>query len=303
MVNDSFTSIATSLAGNIAGVGTGQNSLAAPQIANLLGFNIPGVPIISSRDLFLTQMESWFTSIPLTTQWIILINEYPKCVNTSILQSLERTDGSRKGFDIDSAGTILKSYPLQKITGCIFAQAVALPGEAFGTENINIDNSRGFNPVPISKDREPNNDLLIDFLETNTSFVDFVLRPWIIAGAHYGFVARDPNNPSESIKNVKTTITVLQYTRTYQGISMIPRKVWHYYNCAPTSIPNQQMGYDGEGFIAGRNFFQTKWTFSHYTVENNLYLPLPSIISRISSGQLPSILAPISKNLNPAAFF
>jgi len=87
-VNDPFSSALNSLGENIAGIGTGSNPLFAPQVTQLFGLNIPGVPIISTRNYFLTQMESWFTAIPMSTQWIVLIDKYPAGLKTSIIQGL-----------------------------------------------------------------------------------------------------------------------------------------------------------------------------------------------------------------------
>ena len=297
-MNDPFSSALASIGDNVGGVFTGQNPLFAPSVANIFGFNIQGVPLISARDFFLVQMESWATSIPLQTQWIILINEYPKSINTSIIQNLERVDGGKKGFDVDRAKSILTSFPLQKITGCIFAQGVNLPGDDFAVDYPAIENQRGFRPPPIAMARANPDLITFDFLETNLSFTDFIIRPWVIAGSHFGFVSRNPQDNTESIKNVKTTVTVLQYTRTFQQVSMIPRKIWTFYNCAPIRVGEQAYTYDTESFAGGRAYHSTKWVYSHYTVENNLYLPLTSIINRISNGQLPSISTLQNGSLN-----
>ena len=300
-MNNPITSAINSIGRNITNVTNGQNPLFAPQIANLFGFNVQGIPLISARDYFLTQMESWFTSIPLTTQWIVLVHSYPQCVNTRIIQGFEKTGGSRNSFDIDRAVSILKSAPLQKIVGCLFVQGINIPGDGLEVENVNISNNRGFLGVPITRARKPLDNLTIEFLETNTSFTDFVVRPWMIATSHYGLVARNPRDPAEQAKNVKTTITVMQYTRTMQKISMIPRKIWHFYNCAPISVPNQQMTYDQESME--RNILKTEWTYSHYTVENNLYFPLATIINRISRGELPGIFPELPSSVDVAGFF
>ena len=284
-----LTDAANSISDNIQGVVNGSNPLFSPQIGNLLGFNIPGAPLISARDYFLVQMESWFTALPLTTQWVVLINEFPKCVNTSIIQGLERTQGDKKGFDIDQAFQLLTSFPLQKVNGCLFAQGFDIPPEEHTIDYINVENNRGFTPGVIARDRSNPGILSLDFLETNTSFSDFVIRPWVIAGSHFGYVARDPSNALESNKNVKTTLTILQYTRSLQNVSMIPNKVWQFFNCAPFNVGNRSGTYDEEAFVAGRNFMQTKWIYSHYTVENSLFFPLPTIINRIMKGQIPTI--------------
>ena len=302
-MNDPFTGAIRSIGQNISKVVGGENPLFAPQLANLFGFNLPGVPIISARDYFLTQMESWNTSIPINTQWMVIIDRYPRCINTSILQGLERVEGDKKGFDVSRAVSILTSYPLQKITGCIFAQGVDIPGEGLSVDSVNIQNNAGYTPAPIAGNRVYPSQLTLQFLETNTSFTDLVLRPWVIAASHFGFVARDPKSPGEAIKNVKANVTILQFTRTFQGIAMIPRKIWRFYNCCPIEIGNRSMGYDEGGLTEGRGLMTTKWVYSHYTIETNFYFPLVSIIDRISKGTLPSILAPISKNLDIRGIF
>jgi hypothetical protein len=231
-VNDPFSSALESLGQNIAGIGTGSNPLFAPQVTQLFGLNLPALPIISTRDYFLTQMESWFTAIPMATQWIILIDNYPSGLNTSIIQGLERTDGSKSGFDIDGAKNILASYPANKVIGCLFANNVTIPNEAWNVESVYVDNNRGFLPGVLGGGRNHEAPVLdIGFRETNTSFIDFVIRPWVILAAHFGLVARDPNDIKQSIKNMKVNMHIMQYTRSRAGVSMIPRKIWNFYNC------------------------------------------------------------------------
>lgn len=301
-MNNPFTDALNSLGQNFTGIGRGTNPLFAPQVTNLFGFNIPGVPLISVRDYFLTQMESWFTSIPMATQWIVVIDRYPPALRTSILQSLERTDGSKKGFDIDSAANILKSFPLQKVIGCLFAQGATIPTEQFSPESISIPNNRGFLPGVLggSRNTEPPT-LVLDFLETNTSFIDFVIRPWVILGSHFGMVARPGDrNGLRDAKNMKVNMTILNYTRTLQNISMIPRKAWTFYNCMPFNVAEQNFEYETEQ----KTVYSTRWTYSNYTVENSLYLPVQDIVNRISNGDIPRIstLQNGIGNINPLGF-
>jgi len=301
-VNNPFTDALNSLGQNFTGIGRGTNPLFAPQVTNLFGFNIPGVPLISVRDYFLTQMESWFTSIPMATQWIVVIDRYPPALRTSIIQSLERTDGSKKGFNIDSAANILKSFPLQKVIGCLFAQGATIPTEQFSPESITIPNNRGFLPGVLggARNAEPPT-LVLDFLETNTSFIDFVIRPWVILGSHFGMVARPGDrNGLRDAKNMKVNMTILNYTRTLQNISMIPRKVWTFYNCMPFNVAEQNFEYETEQ----KTVYSTRWTYSNYTVENSLYLPVQDIVNRISNGEIPRIstLQNGIGNINPLGF-
>lgn len=289
-MNDPFSSALDSLGQNIAGVGTGSNPLFAPQIATLFGLNLPAVPIISTRDYFLTQMESWFTTIPMSTQWIVLIDSYPSALKTSVIQGLERIDGSKQGFDIDNAKNILTSFPLQKVVGCLFASEVTIPNESFEVDSASVENNRGFIPGVLGGARTNTAPVLdIQFRETNTSFIDFVVRPWVILGAHFGMVARPGDvNGSRDPKNMKVNIHVMQYTRSRAGVSQVPRKTWNFYNCMPFTVNEETLDYTEEKTVA----YNTRWTYSNYTISDSLYLPIPDIINQFAKYGVPSVLNP-----------
>ena len=109
-MNNPFTEVIRGLGQNVSGLLTGENPLSNPSITSLFGFTVPGTPLISSRDYFLSQMESWFTTVPMRTQWMVLIQSYPTLLTTSVLQNLERTEGNFNNFNISQAVSILKSY-------------------------------------------------------------------------------------------------------------------------------------------------------------------------------------------------
>jgi hypothetical protein len=229
-INNPFSSAINSLFSNAEGLFTGTNPLTQPQVGKLFGFNIQGTPLVSTRDYFLLQLESWVTSIPLQSQWIVLIQSFPSCINTDIIQGLERTGGNYNNYDINQAKNLLVSHPFQKVNGCLFAQSVTIPDEKMTTKQLSITNPRGFLPAMLSDGRTASNNLTITFLETNTSFADFVIRPWVIAAEHFGFVARENDTVSrKDARNVKSTLYIMEYTRTYQHVSMIPRKVWTFF--------------------------------------------------------------------------
>lgn len=286
-MNNPFTSALNSLGQNFVDLGAGTNASFAPQAINLFGFNIPAVPIISPRDYFLVQMESWFTAIPSSSQWIVVVDNYPQALRTSVIQGLERTDGSRKGFDISIAKTILTSYPLQKIVGCLFANSVTIPTEQFAVATASVPNNRGFLPGVLGSNRDTEFPTLnIEFRETNTSFIDFVIRPWVILGSHYGMTARPGDRLSvKDPKNMKVNMTLIEYARTLNGISMIPRKVFNFFNCMPYQVSEETLEYTDDKLVS----YVTRWTYSNYTVEPNLYLPVADIVNRIANGAIPRI--------------
>jgi hypothetical protein len=293
-LNDALNLAKDALLGNAEGLLTGRNPLTQPQIGELFGFNIQGAPLVSTRDYFLLQLESWLTTIPLRSQWVILIQPFPSCINTEIMQGLERTGGDPKNFDINQAKGILASYPFQSVNGCLFAQSVTIPNESMMSSKTDaaIKNNRGFLPGVLSNGRQSGygRDLTIDFLETNASFTDFVIRPWVIAGEHFGFVARENDSPySRDFRNVKSTLYIMEYSRTFQNVSMIPKKIWTFFNCAPIGVESYKLDYNEPNTAPT---ISTTWTYTNYAVANSLYLPLPNIIDRISQafrGKFPSI--------------
>ena len=288
-MNNPFSELIRGLGDNVSGLLTGKNPLSQPSITSLFGFTVPGTPLVSSRDFFLSQMESWFTTIPMRTQWMVLIESYPALLQTSVIQNLERTEGNFNNFDISQAVSILKSYPLNRVVGCIFAQGADIPQLEIletGRDKIFNQQQRGFIPGVISNGRSPFTDLTIQFRETNTSFVDFVVRPWTMLAEHFGMIARPPGDE----RNVSTTIKILQFTRTYQELSQIPRKIWTFYNCMPVSVASSNLTYDQEAM----DIANTTWAFSNYCVENNLYLPLPDIINKINKNGFKSLIPKIS---------
>jgi hypothetical protein len=252
--------------GNLGG------SLGAPNV-QLLGTNIPGVPLVSFRDSFLKSMESWIGTIPLRTQYIIFFDNFPSGLRTNVIQNLEPVQADKKGFDIDRARAVLTAYPFQGINGCMFAQGAAIPDDTFQTNHAEIPNNMGLIPGLVGQGRAKFSPLTINFRETNTSFVDSLVRPWVILGAHAGMVAR----PEDSNLNVKTNVTIVQYTRSFQKLSQVPRKVWKFYNCVPTHINTTNLSYDSEALET----YNTRWAYTHYTLEDNLYLPLPDLIDKI----------------------
>lgn len=183
-----------------------------PSLGNILGINIPGYPLISTRDYFILQLESWFTTIPLQSQWMVWIDLFPACIRTDVIQGLERSVGDSRNWDVSFAKTLLTSPVYQNISGCIFAQSVQTPEENSNFGKAAINNTRGFLPGIISDGRSNSQTLNIDFMETNTSFIDFVIRPWVIAGEHFGFFAREGDvGNNRDFRNVKATIQVYEF--------------------------------------------------------------------------------------------
>jgi len=258
--------------------------LAAAPSLDLIGANIPFAPLISFRDYFLDNFNQWTNALPLNTQFIILFDNYPPGLSTANLRNLEPIVNS-SGHDIDIASAILTNAKNQSIIGCIFANGFQIGSEQLEATEATIDNNRGFIPGTILGGRSgfSGNQFQINFRETNTSFTDIIMRPWLIMAAHHGYVARNKSLTTEAEKDMKCNITILQYTRSDKGLSQIPRKTWRFFNCIPTSLDTRQHTYTDDEAIQNYN---VSFAYDKYEISNNLYLTVDQFI----------------KNLNPFGF-
>lgn len=273
------------------------NILKNPSTAsvNLFGTNVPMVPLISQRDHFLRMLSTWSGSIPNQFMWMVLIDRFPPAVSTQMLQKFEpRGDGGNIGNNIDKNLRTTAGYLYQRVAGCYFAQGATLPGEATTYQYSNVNKPRGFIGGMYADPRATLQPLTLQFMETNTSFVDFTIRPWTILASHLGLVARpgdDPASGNVDDQNIKTNITIIQLAKTYQGRSPVQRKVWRFYNCVPFSVSTQEL----QTGATDVERISTQWAYTNYTVGGLPFVPIEEIIESFSSGKLPNIINGITQ--------
>jgi hypothetical protein len=125
----------------------------------------------------------------------------------------------------------------QKTKGCLFAQAVQIPGEnnVANPEGIQFGGYiRGY----VGGGRDPLEPLKITFLETNISFVDNVIRPWVITTSYLGMIAR-----SGADKNYRCNISVYKLgVVTPQDFPFILQK-YTFYGACPVNVSGEEYNY------------------------------------------------------------
>ena len=218
-----------------------------------------------TTDHFLQTLENWNTAIPFKFHWIVRFysptfpgphgmidpnaaSNRPETVSLMELGSTAAHAVNRYepvGYNDremrNSQGNILTEFNMNSPLGCIFAQGCVIPGETHSVENPSVQNSMGFLPGVISSNRSPLAQLTVQFRETNTSFADAIIRPWIISLSHYGLVARPPGD----WRNVKRDIEVLQLARVASGHPLVIRKRFLFHNCVPTTLDTSELTHDG----------------------------------------------------------
>jgi hypothetical protein len=212
---------------------------------------------LSSFLEFLSKPE---TSIPLNSNFLLAF-DIPLPVKEGAFSAYEQSTNDwntlaaprKKLLDIFDTGLGFKK-------ACIFSNGISLPQESYSTQREG-NNNAGIVQGVVSSSRRQQEVLQTTFLETNQSFIDFVMRTWIILGSHYGLIAR--NSPAT---NIKTTMTAIFYDRFLQNKA---RKVYRFYGCVPVAIVNS--GYATHDFGTSKiDPAKIEWVYNYYTVSNSL---------------------------------
>lgn len=248
--------------------------------------------LIDYRSIFHTQLtENWNFQTPNRSLWYVVFNGFPAALGLESINDLESTtvDGfsnarthKMHGAEYESIVGTGPSNPSQphlntpsselqnlhsdqQMTGCIFAQGCQIPQESMGYSRRPVNQGRGFIPGLVAEQRNEFNPLVLEFRETNISFLDVVLRPWITLASHYGLVTYPPE---DFIKNIKTHIDIYQLAMgNNRSMAHVVRKKFSFYNCVPFQIAQQSATHDVDGGSVPP--VDTQWMYSHYQFETS----------------------------------
>ena len=232
-------------------------------------------PVLGSPyEYYLELLGKWPTSIALASQWLIHINF------DSVSGLMSNLQGSVKNRELSkwqlSNGVTQKLIDgsLQNsdgnLTGCIFARQVNLPRDEIEASNQGLDYG-GFMAPATANNRSKYEPFSITLVETNASFLDFVIRPWLIMVGYNGLVARKP----KTAKYVKASyINVVMYSKIGHGKGMGIRKIYSFENAAPISIGGETYSYTEEGL----RYSDVKFVYDRYSIldgDSGKYINLP----------------------------
>jgi hypothetical protein len=142
-------------------------------------------------------------------------------------------------------------------TGCAFARQVVLPGETIG-----VAGGRGLEYggylVPLTLDgRNSQGGVQVTFLETQASFVDHIIRPWILKVGYKGLVARE----NDEVRCKTMTVNYLKRNGSDKKLSV--RKTFKFYNVVPNSLSGFTNSQSEEGLTyTSVNFLYDKYSVS-----------------------------------------
>lgn len=195
---------------------------------------------------YLNTLSEWPTALGSSNQWFLWFDIKNVVALTDNLNELlykaEGNFGRESGWSINE-NSVLKlidgEYHFNDKIGCVFAKQVNLPSDGFEAGNEGLTYA-GYMPPATSNTRQKYNKLRVTFLETNASFVDFVLKPWMILCSYYGLMSRR----YDSKKNIRCSYCDVNFlARTKPQQEQDYRKIYRFQNIVPISIEGEQYSY------------------------------------------------------------
>jgi hypothetical protein len=251
---------------------------------------------LQTRDSFFSLMNEWQAGLPLQSLWACIF-KIPDKVSTAAMykwgeyvgadpgttknakpkegdfKGMGSVDAARYWLNINDQGFMHHKYQ-GGVLGCLLCQTVGIPVEQSAVSTVGPSN-RGFIKGPIMETRQPFAPVNIEFLETNLSFLEFILRPWTVICQHEGLVARNWNQlpgVPDPAERVTTDMMIVNFGKTgsnavgggnsyYNQRGLVPRKIWFFQDCFPVNIGPERYSYTADTSPDRRD---TEWNFRKY---------------------------------------
>ena len=232
-----------------------------------MGVTLPSLDKRNLRESFFELLKD-FSTFPATRNlFLVKLYNLPEALTDDNQKKLGVTINSQS---IDKARSVYEKY----ITGneyMYLANGIDLTTETLGVENQGKEYPNGLLPVgPFMEQKQyPDNDLDIQFSETNISFVDTIIRPWIqLYSVHGNFSDLDLTTNIDIYFIAKEQLTTRKSFGSVlfgsSGGSPVVRKIYKYRDCIPYNIVDANVAeYDSDTDIGS---VAVKWRFSTYDV-------------------------------------
>lgn len=247
--------------------------LALPQqVGPVLG---TGAPDMKNRPIqfYMDTMKDISFALPHSAKWVVFVEPHNQPYLMDQIHDLKSFEPwkTTDDWDFGTKADRLNSPQAQETIGCIFALGVSQAGHSVGVGYSGGSGgvNNGFVKTPITSGRSDNQTLELTVKETNSSYTDFVLRPWSILTSHLGFHARPPE------QSIKCNISIFEMNDTFTKTQPLIRKVFKYYDCLPIDINTENLTYEPDKVIQR----QIQFAYNHYTVQSGE--PNPQYVSTV----------------------
>jgi hypothetical protein len=194
------------------------------------------------------------TALPKGAQWLLMFDSFPvEAIKKGLAYESQK-------WQVDRAiGVITMGDDFLYKKGCLFVQAVQIPGESF-TVNPEGLQQNGYLRTNIGAGRDAYNGIQVVFLDTNVSFVDNLIRPWVIATSHLGLIARSGSD------NYRTTMSVFKLGVQNPSEPPYVAQKYTFYGVCPISVTGEEYSYSPVTSPTNR---ETTFLFHSYTIDTS----------------------------------
>ena len=232
-----------------------------------MGVTLPSLDKRNLRESFFELLKDFSTFPASRNLFLVKLYNLPEALTDENQKKLGITIKSQS---INKARSVYEKY----ITGneyMYLVNGIDLTTETLGVENRGGEYPNGLLPVGPFMDQKqyPDNDLDIQFSETNISFVDTIIRPWIqLYSVHGNFSDLDLTTTIDIYFIAKEQLTTRKSFGSIlfgsSGGSPVVRKIYKYRDCIPYNIVDASVAqYDSDTDIGS---VAVKWRFSTYDV-------------------------------------
>ena len=206
------------------------------------------------------------SSIPKGSHWAVYFTNIKGRILPAIDLAYQGEPNAEMWNSRRASQTLLSQhYSDDDGAGCLFCQAIDLPGEGstpVAEGNLKYNSYiRGY----VGAGRTDFPLMRMSFLETNISFADSVLRGWSLATAKFGMIAR--NNEGDP-KNYRTEMTCFRYVVTPEGPKV--KLIFNFKDICCISVDNQELNYD---HVVSTTKRSAQFIYNSYTLDQVTDVP------------------------------
>jgi hypothetical protein len=208
---------------------------------------------------------NWQTVISFPNLWFVVIDRIPTTLKGMDNTNIVNAEGPNQYKQLEQNQADLLTVAENNI-GCLLAQGVVTPQMNVSANRPSVSDAGGggYYTPPIINGMDAPEDLRIEFRETNSSFGDLIIKPWIELVAKNGLVARPATDP----RYIKCTITLVELGLAGAGTEPVHRKVWTFHDCAPVQIVGTSHTYDDHTQAVLRD---TNWVYTHWDIKDVIF--------------------------------
>jgi hypothetical protein len=198
------------------------------------------------------------SALPKGAQWVVDF-EGLNDVKAAILQTAALEPGK---WNIKDGLNLLIDTKNYNRKGCLFCQAVSVPGEQSIANPEGIQKNQFIRTATgDGRNDYTSNGLRMVFLDTNVSFVDNVIRPWVVTTARLGLIARPPG-----VTNYRQDITVYKIGVLTKDKPPFILQKYTFFGACPIEVSAEEYNYTPASASVNR---ESTFIFHHYSLDTN----------------------------------